>query len=61
MILLTKIGSNVNLKTLTILAKRLILDASLGPGRYSSDLYIMVLKIQTKICIQTNTIKNESF
>ena len=37
MVLLTKIVSKVNLKTLTILAKRLILDVWLGPGRASVD------------------------
>ena len=42
--------SNVNLKTLTILTKRLILGAWLGPGRASADWYITGLKIQTKIC-----------
>ena len=30
--------SNINLKTLTILAKRLILVARLGPGRVYADL-----------------------
>ena len=37
MVLLTKIVSNVSLKTLTILAKRLILDAWQGPGCTSAD------------------------
>ena len=36
-ILLAKILSNVSLKTLTILTKRLILDACLGAGRASAD------------------------
>ena len=45
MVLLTKIVSDVTLKTLTILAKRLILDAWLGPGRASVDGYITVYKI----------------
>ena len=49
MVLLAKIFNNVNLKTSTILAKRLILDAWLGPGRTSTDSYIAVLKIQTNI------------
>ena len=35
--LLTKIVSNVSLKTLTILRKRFILDAWLGPGSSSAD------------------------
>ena len=39
MMLLTKVFCNVNLKTLTILAKRLILVARLGPGRVSADGY----------------------
>ena len=59
-VLLTKIISNVNLKTLTILAKRLILDALLGPGRASADCYIIALKIQTKIYIDGKQIKTES-
>ena len=37
MVLLTKILSNFNLKTLTSLAKRLILDAWPVQGRASSD------------------------
>ena len=36
MVLLTKIVSNVTLKTLAILTKRLILDAWLGSGRSTS-------------------------
>ena len=39
MVLLTKVFCNVNLKTLTILAKTLILVARLGPGRVSADGY----------------------
>ena len=40
MVLLTKIVSNFNIKTLTILAKRLISQvAGLGPGRVSADGY----------------------
>ena len=60
-ILLTKIVSKVSLKTLTILAKRLILDAWLGAGRTSADWYITALKIQTKICINGKQVKMESF
>ena len=37
MVFLTKIVSNVNFKTMTIIAKRLILDACQGPGRASAD------------------------
>ena len=37
MVLLTKLVNNVNLKTGTIFAKRLILDAWLGPERASAD------------------------
>ena len=36
MVLLIKIACNVNLKTLSILAKRLILDPWLGSGRVSA-------------------------
>ena len=45
MVLLAKF-SNVNLITITILAKRLILNASLGPGCASADGNTTVLKIQ---------------
>ena len=38
--------------------KKINLDAWLGPGRAFSYLYITVLEIQTKICIQTKTIKD---
>ena len=48
MVLLAKIVSNSNLRTSTILAERLILNAWLVPGCDSGD--ITVLKIQTKIC-----------
>ena len=44
-----KIVNNINLKALTILAKRLILVAYLGPQRVSVDGYITVLKIQIEI------------
>ena len=59
MVLLAKIVSNANLKTLTILSKRFIFDAWLGPGRASADWYITVLKIQTNIWIILR--KTESF
>ena len=60
-VLLTKIVSSVNLKALTILAKEIILDAWLGPGRASADRYITFHKIQTKICIDGRQVKLESF
>ena len=41
--------TNVNLKTSTILATRLISNAWLGPGCASAGWYITVLKIGTKI------------
>ena len=56
-----KIVSKVNLITLTILTKRLILDAWLGSGRNSADWYIKVLKIQTKMCKDGRQVKMESF
>ena len=46
MVLLEKIVRNVNLKTLTSLAKRLILDAWVGQVYASVDWYIAVLKMQ---------------
>ena len=45
MVLLKKIVSNVSLKTSTILAKRLILNAWLGLGCASADWYVTVLKM----------------
>ena len=61
MVLLTKIISDVNLKTLTILGNRLILDEWLGPGCASADWYIPVLKLQTKICKDEGQVNMESF
>ena len=61
MVLLAKVISNINLKTLTILVKTLILDSWLGPGRASADRYITVLKIQTKTCKDESQVKMESF
>ena len=61
MVLLKKIADNVNLKASTILAKRLILNVWLGPGCASTDWYITVLKIQTKICKDGRQVKMESF
>ena len=46
---------------LTILAKILILDAWLDPGDTSADRYVIVLKIQTKICKDGRQVKMESF
>ena len=61
MVLLTKLISDVNLKTLTILGNRLILDEWLGPGCASADWYITVLKLQTKICKDEGQVNMESF
>ena len=61
MVLLAKRVSKVNLKTLTILAKRLILDAWLGPGQAFANGYITVLKVQTEICKDGRWVKMESF
>ena len=61
MVLLTKIVSSADLKTSTLLAKRLILDASLGPEPASVDEYIAVLKTQTKICKDGRQVKMKSF
>ena len=61
MVLLTKIISDVNLKTLTILGNRLILDEWLDPGCASADWYITVLKLQTKICKDEGQVNMESF
>ena len=52
MVLMAKIVNNVYLKILTVLAKRLILDTWMGPGRGfadQGDWYITALKIQAKI------------
>ena len=46
--ILTKIVSNINIKNLTIFAKR-YLGCLTGPGRVSADEYITVLKIQMEI------------
>ena len=61
MVLLTKLVSNINLKTSNILAKRLILNAWLSPGYVSADWYITVLKSQTKIYKDGRQVKMESF
>ena len=57
MVILVKIVNNINLKMLTILAKRLILITWLGLGRIYADRYITVLKIQMESTIKT-TIKS---
>ena len=58
MVLLTKIITNVSLKTLTILAKKINLRCLAGSRtcvcRY---VYITALKIQTKICIDGRQVK----
>ena len=59
MILLVKIVGNINLKTLTILAKKLV--ARLGPERVSADGYITVLQIQMKIRKDERRVKIGSF
>ena len=61
MVLLAKIFKKVNLKTLSILAERLILDAWLGPGRASADGHITVIKFETQICKDWKRVKTESF
>ena len=47
------------LTAISILAKRLILDGFLGPACASTDWYITVLKIQTKICKDGRQVKME--
>ena len=59
-VLLAKIVNNVNLITLTILSKSVILDAWLGLGRSFADGYITVLKIQMEICTDRRQVKKES-
>ena len=60
-VLLTKIFTKVNWKQLTILAKWLILDAWLGPGRASADWYSAVFKIQMKRCLDGRQVEIKSF
>ena len=48
-ILLTKIVTNINLKTLTS-RKKINLSCLTGPGRVSADGYITVRKFQMDIC-----------
>ena len=56
-LILTKIVSNINSKTLTILEKRLILVTGLGPGRASTNGYITVLNVQMEICKDGRRVK----
>ena len=60
MVFLTKLVSNFSLKMIPILAKRLILDALLGPGRASANWYSTALKNQQKKCIDEKQVKMES-
>ena len=53
-------NGNINLKMLSILTKRLILDAYLGSVHGSVDWYITVLKIKMNICIDGRQVKMES-
>ena len=61
LVLLTNIVININLKTLTILAKRLMLVACLGPVCVSVDGDITVLKIQMEICKDGRRVNIELF
>ena len=61
MVLLTKIVSSVNLKTLAILPKSLNLIVWLDPGHVSADGYITILKNQMEICKDGRWIKIGSF
>ena len=61
MVLSTKVVRNINLKTLTTLAKRLILVAWLSPGRVFVDGHTTVPKIETEICKDGKWLKMESF
>ena len=61
MVLLTKIVTNINLKTSTSFEKRLTLVAWLGPGCVFADAYITVLKIQTEVCEDEREEKIGSF
>ena len=58
---MAKIVSNANLKTSTVLAKKLSLNAWLDSGCTSPDRYIIVLKIKTKIGKDGKPVKMESF
>ena len=54
MVLLTKVVSNVSLQTLTILAKRLILDAWLVPGLASSELNLIRFHLNIEKNVNTD-------
>ena len=51
-VLLPKIVSNVDLKTVNYSHKKIILDSWLGPGCASADWYITALKVKIKMCKQ---------
>ena len=59
--LFTIIVSNLNLKTLTALPKRSILEAWLGTECTFAHGDNTVLKIQTEICKDERQVKMESF
>ena len=61
MVVFTKIVSIVNLKALSMLPKRLILIAWLGPRCVSADGYITVIKIHMEICKDGGRVKIGSF
>ena len=60
-VLLPKIVSNVNLKTVNYSHKRIILDSWLGPGCTSADWYITALKVKTRMCKHSRQVKMKSF
>ena len=61
MVILAKLVSNVNLRILTILAKRLILIALMGPGLASAGGHLTVLEIQSEMCKDGRRVKRGSF
>ena len=61
MVILAKLVSNVNLRILTILAKRLILIAWMGPGLASAGGHLTVLEIQSEMCKDGRRVKRGSF
>ena len=61
MVLLANIVNKINLKTLTILVKRLILVACLGQGRVSVGGDNTGLKSQMEICKHGRRVKIGSF
>ena len=60
-VIYTNIVSNISLKILTILGKRLISVAWLDPGHVSADGYITVLKIEKEISKNGGQVKIVSF